>query len=570
MARTKHTANKATPGRVPRKQPQSKRRRHGIGAAGGCANVACIALPRDREHIDSMPAAVANIYYLSDASHGASSYNAICSVLAAFQAGSPHYIYSSPLGWLDHKSRIGGLRSLRLLPPDIKKDMLNMQPTQIPSGQYNAYLSMFDSWQNAVKKFPGEAGTFGFFLVTGTTGNWVQEPHNSWPGRHCYALVVHRLGPGENHLYIFEPDAEKPEDLSNTTLSSFGAIQIIPRQLVQPRDAAITKLRRFSFNRVFIRQLGEEDIAQDGRCVARTLEWMSFAAVDIEAMIKEREHWFWEPPNITFTPFNVADAGVADRVLCGIRSGDIVGFDSEFVSRTQRSPEAQRIQELLGEDTGKHYDHWQQVLAVDRGTFQANFDTMSLRLVQLAFESKVYVFDLKKMKVLPAELRRILCSKQIIKAGFGTNRDVEVLWQDLGIELNGMVDVGVMARIHHAAEGKDLQSMGMSSAAQLDMQYEVQKDMQQSDWAVETLSLKQKQYAAIDGVLSLELYRSFDAKLNARRLGGAQIAESLYSFHSRFGGPIRIYEVGGKPVKWNACKQCHWFYRETFIGYQGQ
>ncbi|KAJ7050265.1 hypothetical protein C8F01DRAFT_1345428 [Mycena amicta] len=510
MARTKHTANKATPGRVPRKQAQSKRRRHGIGAAGGCANVTGIALPRDREHIDSMPAAVANIYYLSDTSHGASSYNAICSVLAAFQAGSPHYIYSSPLGWLNHKSRIGGLRSLRLLPPDIKKDMLNMQPTQIPSGQYNAYLSMFNSWQNAVKKFPGEAGTFGFFLVTGTTGNWVQEPHNSWPGRHCYGLVVHRLGPGENHLYIFEPDAEKPEDLSNTTLSSFGAIQIIPRQL-----------------------LGEEDIAQDGRCVARTLEWMSFASVDIEAMIKEREHWFWEvtnlrraqaqrvclldylllttpclldysitrrrpggdqmpidkgisqkcepkwPPNITFTPFYVADAGVADRVLCGIRSGDIVGFDSEFVSRTQHSPEAQRIQELLGEDTGKHYDHWQQVLAVDRGTFQANFDTMSLRLVQLAFESKVYVFDLKKMKVLPAELRRILCSKQIIKAGFSTNRDVEVLWQDLGVELNGMVDVGVMARIHHAAEGKDLQSMGMSSAAQLDMQYEVQKDMQQ-------------------------------------------------------------------------------------------
>ncbi|KAJ7050059.1 hypothetical protein C8F01DRAFT_1238038 [Mycena amicta] len=301
MARTKQTARQQTAGKAPRKQlitaaatkaPKSTKSKKATGAAGGCARIAQPVARGDREHIDidSMHPHDALAHILSDSADAFSSRDDYRAILAALALTSKHYISPQAIAWLNHQQRLTGSGKLSEVPDHIKATFDTVAPNDIPDVYYHAYLSSFPTFQGAIIDAPGTVGTMAFFLCVATTGNWVREPANWWPGRHCYALVLHHVADRINDLYIFEPDAVEPENPERVTLASFKAIQAIPRYLVQPKPS-MKRANRFAIRDTYVHKKSPDDIPRDGKCVSRTLEWLSHSVKHMEPMIAERDHW---------------------------------------------------------------------------------------------------------------------------------------------------------------------------------------------------------------------------------------------------------------------------------------
>ncbi|KAJ7050058.1 hypothetical protein C8F01DRAFT_1348323 [Mycena amicta] len=336
MARSKNTARKSTGGKRPWDSAppapvvgSRNTKRDGVGAGksidvprtksniarGKIARITTVGsadlskharvrprLDSDSAHMDiQLPPAVARALWTCDSSNGLASFREYCKVLESWDRISPHFIGLAPVGWYDSSSRRTGTSgdTIDMVPMPLQTQLPSIPASLVPSEHWHSYLSIFPTLHRAIREFPGDLGTFGFFLVVSTTGNWIKQKGHEWPGRHCYGMAVHRVSRGETHLYVFEPDAATPEDASTTTLGSFGgALQVIVRKLAYPRLRAERSTGRFSIKRVFVRQLGPEDVPRDGNCVARTMEWMTYAVTNIECMVENREHWFHEVTNI--------------------------------------------------------------------------------------------------------------------------------------------------------------------------------------------------------------------------------------------------------------------------------
>ncbi|KAJ7048686.1 hypothetical protein C8F01DRAFT_1094416, partial [Mycena amicta] len=289
MARSKNTARKSTGGKRPWDSAppapvvgSGNTKRDGVGAGksidvprtksniarGKIARITTVGsadlskharvrprLDSDSAHMDiQLPPAVARALWTCDSSNGLASFREYCKVLESWDRISPHFIGLAPVGWYDSSSRRTGTSgdTIDMVPMPLQTQLPSIPASLVPSKHWHSYLSIFPTLHRAIREFPGDLGTFGFFLVVSTTGNWIKQKGHEWPGRHCYGMAVHRVSRGETHLYVFEPDAATPEDASTTTLGSFGgALQVIVRKLAYPRLRAERSTGRFSIKRVF-------------------------------------------------------------------------------------------------------------------------------------------------------------------------------------------------------------------------------------------------------------------------------------------------------------------------------
>lgn len=121
-------------------------------------------------------------------------------------------------------------------------------------------------------------------------------------------------------------------------------------------------------------------------------------------------------------------------------------------------------------------------------------------LVQLAGARAAYIFQLRYCG-FPKALRRLLANPKIAKAGIGVDRDVLELNELAPFKPGGFVDVGELAR----QAGCD--KTGLRSLATLLLGFRVSKSCQTSNWARETLTDAQIEYAATDAWVGRELYR---------------------------------------------------------------
>ena len=140
-----------------------------------------------------------------------------------------------------------------------------------------------------------------------------------------------------------------------------------------------------------------------------------------------------------------------------------------------------------------------------RPTFRAG-QSYPPAVLQLVGEQAAYVFQLRHCR-LPQALRRLLANPKIIKAGVAWDRDVQELSKLAPFKPAGFVDVGELAR------QAGCMNHGLCGMASLLLDFRVSKSSQTSNWARETLTRAQIQYAATDAWVGRELYHKLQRLL---------------------------------------------------------
>jgi len=123
-------------------------------------------------------------------------------------------------------------------------------------------------------------------------------------------------------------------------------------------------------------------------------------------------------------------------------------------------------------------------------------------LVQVAAAQTVYLFQLRRLDVLPA-IADLLAAPHLVKAGVGLGHDLRTLKQVVPFTEQNVLDLGQIAR--HSG----LAQTGVRNLAGIFLGYRIPKGTRTSNWAVTHLSAQQITYAATDAWVCRELYLQF-------------------------------------------------------------
>lgn len=122
-------------------------------------------------------------------------------------------------------------------------------------------------------------------------------------------------------------------------------------------------------------------------------------------------------------------------------------------------------------------------------------------LIQLASDKKVYLIQLKHVD-FTQELVDLLSDENIFKIGVAIHEDYRNLSRICQLQNNGLIDLAKLAN------QKGLKAQGLRTICANLLGYKVNKGAQCSNWAADTLSHNQIQYAATDAWLGLLLYNN--------------------------------------------------------------
>lgn len=159
----------------------------------------------------------------------------------------------------------------------------------------------------------------------------------------------------------------------------------------------------------------------------------------------------------------------------------------------RRPEQVERMVRLLEKETILGFD------TETRPTFRVG-QSYPPAVLQLVGEHAAYIFQLRHCRLAPA-LLRLLANPQIIKAGVALDRDVKELNALASFTPAGFVDVGELAR------QAGCMHQGLRGLATLLLGFRISKKAQTSNWAKETLTRAQIEYAATDAWVGRELYQ---------------------------------------------------------------
>ena len=128
-------------------------------------------------------------------------------------------------------------------------------------------------------------------------------------------------------------------------------------------------------------------------------------------------------------------------------------------------------------------------------------------VLQLAGEEIVYIYQLKDGR-LSKGLRSVFANANIVKAGVALDRDLIELKELAHFKPAGFVDLGEMAK------KAGLQNHGLRGMAAALLGFRISKSCQTSNWAQETLTKAQLEYAATDAWVGRELYLRLQSLTN--------------------------------------------------------
>ena len=123
-------------------------------------------------------------------------------------------------------------------------------------------------------------------------------------------------------------------------------------------------------------------------------------------------------------------------------------------------------------------------------------------LVQAATASTVYLFQLRRLDVLPI-LAELLAQPHTVKAGVGLAHDLRSLKLVFPFIEKNVLDLGVVAR------RCGLEQTGLRNLAGIFLGFRVPKGNRTSNWAAAQLSAQQVIYAATDAWVCRELHLRF-------------------------------------------------------------
>ena len=130
-------------------------------------------------------------------------------------------------------------------------------------------------------------------------------------------------------------------------------------------------------------------------------------------------------------------------------------------------------------------------------------------VLQLAVENSCLVLHVYHMDKLPKSLKLVLSDKGILKVGCGIQQDASKLKRDLGLVLEELADVQLMAK----KIDPSMRKTGLKALAQTFLGIELHKATRMSNWENCPLTSKQIKYAALDAWIGLKIFQ----KLNHHR-----------------------------------------------------
>ena len=164
--------------------------------------------------------------------------------------------------------------------------------------------------------------------------------------------------------------------------------------------------------------------------------------------------------------------------------GEIVIVDNEIILE-------RAIKELQGEE----------ILGFDTETKPSFLKGVSHKvcLLQLSTDNKCYLFRLNKIG-LTNEIRQILSSPNIIKAGAATTDDIKGLQQLGNFEAHGFLDLQKMAL------QKGIKDIALKKMAAILLGYRISKRQKLTNWEIAEYTPSQQIYAATDAWVSKQIY----------------------------------------------------------------
>ncbi|CAH3163409.1 unnamed protein product [Porites evermanni] len=124
-------------------------------------------------------------------------------------------------------------------------------------------------------------------------------------------------------------------------------------------------------------------------------------------------------------------------------------------------------------------------------------------VVQLAVENSCLVLHVYYMDRLPKSLKLVLRDKDILKVGSDIQKDGSKLKRDLGLVLEGLADIQLMAK----KIDPSMRKTGLKALAQTFLGIELNKKTAKSNWEKYPLTFTQIEYAALDAWIGLKIFQ---------------------------------------------------------------
>ncbi|KAJ7440934.1 ribonuclease H-like domain-containing protein, partial [Mycena galericulata] len=265
----------------------------------------------------------------------------------------------------------------------------------------------------------------------------------------------------------------------------------------------------------------------------------------------------------------IANVYEADNALRRIRSGK-VGFDSEQkIEEPVVVPNAEASDQATAEIVSPVTNSTSYSAAKDA---YDNVDWVAAKLciVQIAVAGCVYIIDVKRMRGFPRELKRIIEDKTIAKVGVGFTNDGRVIWQEVGVNANNFVDVGLMAKYGDPERYREEDGQGLSLERCVKdiLGFKLDKSHRTIWQWDQNLDPAHLIYAGLDAQASLEVYwEVVDLVRGKSQSLGRVISDDWYTFDCVEGKAVRIQEtIRGERLPW-AMNLCPWYKRGKFQGY---
>lgn len=142
-----------------------------------------------------------------------------------------------------------------------------------------------------------------------------------------------------------------------------------------------------------------------------------------------------------------------------------------------------------------------------RPTFTRGQESTGPHLVQLATDSHCFLYQVDHLDELD-DLRVLLASPRLVKAGFGLGDDLRRLASKCGIHCAGTLDLAQRLR----TSGRNAVGVKSAVADMLGQQLQKSKKVATTNWASRVLSERQILYAANDAHAALRVYRAWLAR----------------------------------------------------------
>ena len=142
-----------------------------------------------------------------------------------------------------------------------------------------------------------------------------------------------------------------------------------------------------------------------------------------------------------------------------------------------------------------------------RPTFTRGQESTGPHLVQLATDSHCFLYQVDHLDELD-DLRALLESPRLVKAGFGLGDDLRRLASKCSIHCAGTLDLAQRLR----TSGRNAVGVKSAVADMLGQQLQKSKKVATTNWASRVLSERQILYAANDAHAALRVYRAWLAR----------------------------------------------------------